>query len=366
MIRTIATAAAIAGALTVLTACSAPDGGPSGGKAVLAGNRSLAASQAGSPGVPAPADVNPDSGACLFGANGADVQVGIGDPTDSCAHWIAALAGSGLAWYSVTQMILPGSAGAADGETMQEACDLTDGTQELYVVDAGGQINGDGICSSEERNGWTPEGSPGPLAAQAQRQAEQQAQVQASEAAGAAQQQAQAQQAQQVSQAQQSLSSDVSTLESDFNALNTNTQLASDISQMKTDYGTEHADYRTEQTHGSCSDGSMGADASQVSADSSSVDADLSSLQADVQSLQDNGIAGIQADVSAVNGDLSTLRGLGASPATDASGALAAGAKAISNANAAITWANGQGNTIDGNAQQLSTTASNYESQHGC
>jgi hypothetical protein len=45
---------------------------------------------------------------------------------------------------------------------------------------------------------------------------------------------------------------------------------------------------------------------------------------------------------------------------------LKAGQTAISNANAAIQWATGQGSMINGEAQQLATTERNYMSQHGC
>jgi predicted nucleic acid-binding Zn-ribbon protein len=186
-----------------------------------------------------------------------------------------------------------------------------------------------------------------------------QQQAQASSAA------AQQEHVQQVSNAQQSLSNDVSTLQSDSSSLNSNTQLASDINQMKTDYQTEQNDWQTAQTQGSCSDGSLGSDVATVSSDSATVDSDLASLQSDVTSIQDS-LSGIQTDISNVNSDLSTLQNLGATPGIDASGALAAGQKAISNANAAIQWANGQGNGIDGQAHQLATTAQNYESSKGC
>lgn len=80
---------------------------------------------------------NPNSGDCLLGANGADVEAGIADPTVACSRWIQNLAGNGLVWYPISQMVVPGSGGAADGEAMQEACDVTDGTQELYVEEFG-------------------------------------------------------------------------------------------------------------------------------------------------------------------------------------------------------------------------------------
>lgn len=187
----------------------------------------------------------------------------------------------------------------------------------------------------------------------------------------ALQQQAQASstaaQRQAVSNAQQSLASDVSTLENDSSSLNTNTTLAGDISTMKSDYATEQSDYQTEQ-----SDGCPGAsgDASAVGSDATAIDTDQSSLQTDIQSLQTSsggdGISGIRADIAAVNSDLATLTNLGLAPAVDSSGTLAAGNKAISNAQAAIQWANQQASSIDGQAHQLATTAQNWASQHGC
>jgi hypothetical protein len=163
-----------------------------------------------------------------------------------------------------------------------------------------------------------------------------------------------------VNQDQQTLASDVSTLENDSSSLNGNKQLGSDINQMKQDYQTEQNDYQTEQQQGSCSDGSMGSDAAQVSSDSAQVDSDLASLNSDIQSLQGSDIPGIKNDMAAVNGDVTTLQGLGATPGTDTSPALLAGNKAVSNANAAIQWAQGQGNSIDSQAHQLSSTAASY------
>ena len=65
------------------------------------------------------------------------------------------------------------------------------------------------------------------------------------------------------------------------------------------------------------------------------------------------GTAGIQAGIAAVNSDLATLKNLEVAPAVDTSGVLAAGNKAISNAQAAIQWANQQASSIDGQAHQL-------------
>jgi hypothetical protein len=349
--------------------------------AALAGCGASTVRDAGNDTTPSPAPPStaaPDtgssvSGGCLLGANGVDVEVGIDNASASCSTWISNLAGTGLVWYPISQIIAPGSAGTADGDTMEQACDLTDGGQELYVEDGGGQSYGDTICSQEEQNGWTPESSPGPLAAQAQQEAQQQAQAAASASAAQASAAAAANLAQEISQDQQNLQSDLGSLESDSNSLNTSTQLASDVNQMKTDYQTEQNDYQTEQQQGSCSDGSMGDDAATVSDDAATVDDDLSSLQDDLQSLQDTGttsggasIGGLEVDVATVNSDVSSLNALGATPAQDPSSALATAKTDLGNANAAVTWATQQGNTIDGEADQLATTAENFESQQGC
>ena len=71
---------------------------------------------------------------------------------------------------SLLDRLLPSlpSRDVGQSPTRWVSCDLTDGIQELYVVDGGGEFYGNSICSQEEKNGWTPEGSPGPLAAQGQ------------------------------------------------------------------------------------------------------------------------------------------------------------------------------------------------------
>jgi chemotaxis protein histidine kinase CheA len=312
---------------------------------------------------PGPYAGNPDSGDCLLGANGADVEAGIADPTVACSRWIQNLAGNGLVWYPISQMVAPGSAGTADGETMQEACDLTDGTQELYVEDAGGQMYGDSICSQEEQNGWTPEGSPGPLAAQAQQAAQQQAQASTSAAAAQASANAAAAQAQQVSQAQNSLQNDISTLGSDANTLNTDNSLASGVQEMKSDLGQQQADYQTEQSDG-CP--SAGGDADTVGGDADTVGGDLDTLNGDIETLQAGEFAAVKTDIANLNNDLASLQNLGASPDVSASAAIASGNQALKNANSAIAWAQGQGQQINSEAQALATTAQNWASQHGC
>ena len=109
-----------------------------------------------------------DAGDCLFGVFGEDVEVGIAHPTSSCASWLHSLPGHGLAWYQITQLVKLGSRDIADTDRMGETCDLTDGTQELFVEDGGEMPYGDGTCTSEEQHGWKPEAKPGPLALQAQ------------------------------------------------------------------------------------------------------------------------------------------------------------------------------------------------------
>ena len=185
-------------------------------------------------------------------------------------------------------------------------------------------------------------------------------QAQASQSAAAVQ-------AQQISSAQQSLASDVSSLQSDTSTLNTDTSLAGDVNAMKQDYRTEQTDYQTEQTdyqEGGCTQ--EGGDAGTVGADAGTVGADLGSLQADVSSLQAGDIQSIQTDLSHVKTDLSTLQGLGVTPAVSSATALAGGNQALTNAANAISWAQGQGKTINSEAQALATTAQNWANQRGC
>jgi hypothetical protein len=172
---------------------------------------------------------------------------------------------------------------------------------------------------------------------------------------------AQQQHDQQVSKAQQSLANDVSSLESDSSSLNKDSSLAGDIKTMNTDYGTEQSDYRTEQSD-SCD--SMSTDANTVGTDANTVGTDLNTLQTDVTTLQQGGIQSVKNDLSSIQSDLSTLQNLGVTPGTDSSAAVAAGNKALSNAASAISWAQGQGNMINGQAQQLATMAQNYSSSH--
>jgi hypothetical protein len=132
------------------------------------------------------ARANADSGDCLFGIFGADVEVGIAHPTSSCSSWMHNLAGKGLAWYPINQLVKLGSRDTADTDRMAETCDLTDGTQELFVEDGGEMPYGDGTCTREEQAGWTPEPTPGPLALRAQQAQPAAAQASASASTAAA------------------------------------------------------------------------------------------------------------------------------------------------------------------------------------
>ena len=69
---------------------------------------------------------------------------------------------------------------------MAETCDLTDGTQELFVEDGGEMPYGSGTCTKEERDGWKAEATPGPLARQAQQAQPAAAQASAPAASAAA------------------------------------------------------------------------------------------------------------------------------------------------------------------------------------
>jgi hypothetical protein len=165
--------------------------------------------------------------------------------------------------------------------------------------------------------------------------------------------------AQDVQQAQQSLASDVSALTSDSATLNTDTSLAQAVDTMKTDYQQEQSDWKTEQNT-ACSTDEVGGDADTVGGDADTVGGDLDDLNGDVTDLQDGDIDSVQTDLSKVASDLSTLQGLGATPGAPSSAAVTGGNKALTSAANAVSWANGQGASINSAAQALATTAQNY------
>jgi hypothetical protein len=298
----------VVAAVLALTACSTVTGSSPSGVASQEGN-----------GAPRPNAGNLDSANCLLSANGADVEVGVADATVACAKWIQNLAGTGLVWNPISQMVAPGSAGTVDDETMQQACDLTDGTQELYVEDSGGQSYGNGICSQEEQNGWTPESSAGPLAAQTQ----QEAQAQASASAAAAQ-------ASTDSAAQQQAQSDLTALQG--------LSLSPDLSQLSGDLTHTSSDLAAEKTAAAAGPNADGGDCYNLD---SNVDYDAeSNVEYDAQSdfgydLQVNLVPDISSgrhDISTLQSDLSDLQSTGLPAPSGAQAAITASQKAISKA----------------------------------
>jgi len=270
------------------------------------------AAPAASPTASASAD-SAGPGDCLFGASGADVQVGIANATQSCASWVQALAGSGLNWFPISTMTTLGSQ-LSDGDTIEETCDLSDGTQELYVEDSGGMDYGNSICSSEEQNGWSPLGHPGRLASQAQQleQANAQASASASAAAG-------------LTSAQQRASSDDSQLDSDVS------QLHGDLKSWSADVATAASDYKALLAEPLCQNGSSDQDtyddAQNVYDDGQSVYDDESALTNDTSS--------VQGDLGTVSSDLSALSQLGHGTSAYADD-IAAAQAAIRKAQAAV------------------------------
>lgn len=135
---------------------------------LVSGCSSAAPAASSTPAVSSSASAHAASADCLFGVFGKDVEVGIANPTSSCSSWKKNLVGNGLAWYPINRLVKLGSPDTADTDTMGETCDLTDGTQELFVEDGGEMPYGGGTCTREEQRGWKAEAAPGPLALQAQ------------------------------------------------------------------------------------------------------------------------------------------------------------------------------------------------------
>jgi hypothetical protein len=233
---------------------------------------------------------------------------------------------------------------------LQQACDMTtpSATYEAVVLDVSGGFIGQDVCSGMAQAGWTASQTPGPLAQQLAQQGAQQQQAQASASASAATQQ-------QISGLQSGLQSDVTTLAQDAASLDSDNSLAADVQSMKNDLGTEQKDYATVQGD-TCSSagGSKETDASAVDTDASAVDTDQAGVQTDISGLQNNQVG---SDIAKVQGDVSQLKSLGASPDTNPSAALAAGNKALKDMASAITWAQGQAGTLDGQAHQTAKAA---------
>lgn len=305
---------------------------------------------AASPAVSPDAPASPPLATCTIYAQQHDARISVAgsDGNSECDTLITDLSSSG------TFFSYQGTVPSEDG--WSQVCDVFSGSYEAVVYDDGSKIIGQEICSSFVSSGWTEQQGLGPLADQIAQQLNEQQQAQAS--ASAAQAQASAQQ-----QAQDALAKDVPALVQDSSSLETDHSLADAVQSMKNDLGTEQTDWQTEQ-NASCSSFEIGGDASTVGGDASTIGGDLSSLQGDVTSLQSGDIATVKNDLSAVQQDLATLQGLNTTPDTDSSAAVAAGNKALADSANAIAWANGQGNSINSQAQQLATTAQNYANAH--
>jgi hypothetical protein len=228
---------------------------------------------------------------------------------------------------------------------MQQACDLTDGTQELYVQDSGGQMYGDSLCSQEEQNGWTPESSPGPIAAAAQRAT----QAQASASASASQAQAQQKQ-------EQSAQDDVNTLTSD-------TSFSGDLSSLAGDVQSTDNNLATTRSDAANGNGNQCINASTTvynDAATTVYNDVLTSLYNDADTLGRD-ISSARQDIGTVQADQSALSqaGLPGTPGAAAaiSSAQAAISSAISTANADIDHANADLNTAYGIANSVGTGA---------
>lgn len=243
---------------------------------------SQTAADAATPLAAAPA--SPASSACVFGANGADVEVQVTGDSD-CNSWIQALAGDGLTWQPISSLMTPGAV-AADGDTMGLTCVLDNGPEQITVEDAGSGIYGNDICNSEEQSAWTPDTSAeaSDQASAEQAQASQAAaQASASSAAALASQQAQ------VPEDDQAVNSGAATI-------------ASDLATYDNDVKAAKAALSTVQGEPSCSDGTSDQttydDAQNVYDDGQTIYDDEDALASDVQTAADP-VAQLQADLKA-------------------------------------------------------------------
>jgi hypothetical protein len=166
-----------------------------------------------------------------------------------------------------------------------------------------------------------------------------------------------------IANAQKQLSDDVGHLSSDAASLDNDTSLSQYLQTEKSGYGTEQQAYQQEQTDG-CPAAS--GDAGAISGYASAVGGYDNSLQGGVSSLQDGGISTVKGDLTAAANDLSALKGLGASPQTPTSSAVAAGNNALTDAASAISYATSQGNQYVSEANSLAHTAADWASNHGC
>lgn len=168
-----------------------------------------------------------------------------------------------------------------------------------------------------------------------------------------------------IQQAQQALAVDVAQLGQDSTALNDDTTLAGAVQVMRREYATANSQWQQEQGD-TCTSGDISGDADQVGDDAELVGDDLGSLNEDVAGLKSGKVSAVQSDISGVQRELSALSRLGVAPGTPTASAAATGNAALKNAANAISWADSQGSTINGEAQQLATAAQDYANAHPC
>jgi len=166
-------------------------------------------------------------------------------------------------------------------------------------------------------------------------------------------------------QLQVQLSTDLVSLQNDTSTLNNDTTLSADVDQMQKDWKQEQADWATESAT-SCPNQPPINGGDTVGTDADAVGTDYDGLQGDVNSLQGGKVAAVSDDLSAVQKDLSSLQNLGVTPDVSTSASIAAGEKAQTSAASAVKWADGQGSSINSQAQALATKAETYANNHLC
>jgi hypothetical protein len=166
-------------------------------------------------------------------------------------------------------------------------------------------------------------------------------------------------------QLQVQLSTDLVSLQNDTSTLNNDTTLSADVDQMQKDWKQEQADWATESAT-SCPNQPPINGGDTVGTDADAVGTDYDGLQGDVNSLQGGKVAAVSDDLSAVQKDLSSLQNLGVTPDVSTSASIAAGEKAQTSAASAVKWADGQGSSINNQAQALATKAETYANNHLC
>ena len=261
------------------------------------------------------------SGSCVIYDSGQDARILVisgGQP--ECSALARSLSGSGDFWTVQPQ---------ATSDPLSMVCVMDSGGNVAEVIDGGGQVIGQEVCSSFVSAGWTEDTA---AEAQARQQEQQQAAAQASASASASQAQARQQQR---AQDQQTARTDLSTLEQDAGSSG---NLPGDLSNFASDIGSARSDLATEKQD--------------AAGDAQSVDGDLQSMQGDVQSITPD-ITTVRQDIAALNDDLQTLAGDGLPAPPGAAAAITAARASLSTAIAAANGYIDQGNAIDAQAYAL-------------